>query len=548
VLIVLDNAHDANQVRPLLPGTPSALVLVTSRNQLTPLVAAEGAYPVDLDLLSTMECRQLLARRLGAKRVAAEPEAAQAIVESCARLPLALTIAAARAQQNGFALADVAEELRDAGRRLDALDAGDQHGCIRAVFSWSHRTLSADAARLLRLLGLHPGADIGASAAASLAGRPLRQARLLLTELVRANLLTEQARGRYLLHDLLRAYAADLVHHNDDAPTRDAALTRLLDHYTHTAHTADRLLHPLRDPITPALARPATGATVYAPGDDRQAMHWLAVEHQELLAAQRSAAETGHERHACQLAWSLDTYLTRRGYRRDLAATWKIALCAANRLDDPAAIAYAHRALAIASIEIEQYDDAWHHAQQAHEQYQHLGDQIGQGYALRDLAYLCWRQGDPEAALRHARTGLALFEATGHKRAIANELNGVGWYHAELGNHAEALRCCERALALLEALGDDVGAAYTWDSLGYAHHHLGNHAEATDCYSRALALHRQLGDRHDEADTLHRLGDTHLAVGDRDAAIAVWQRALDILTELAHPDAAGVRMKLDSSR
>jgi len=237
MLVVLDNARDAEQVRPLLPGSPGCLALVTSRNQLTGLVAIEGALPLGLDLLTVSEARDLLARRLGPDRVASEPEAASEIIERSARLPLALTITAARAATKpGFPLAVTAAELRQAATILDPFHGGDLATDVRAVFSWSYRTLSTDAARLFRLLGLHPGPDITLAAAAGLAGIPAEQARLLLAELAYAHLLTEHSPGRYAFHDLLRAYATEQAHTYDSDHDRHAAVVRIL-HTTCTPPT-----------------------------------------------------------------------------------------------------------------------------------------------------------------------------------------------------------------------------------------------------------------------------------------------------------------------
>jgi len=235
VLVVLDNAKDAGQARPLLPGSPGSLAIVTSRNQLTGLVATDGASALTLDLLGSADARRLLASRLGSRRVAREPEAVDVIIAGCARLPLALTIAAARAAASpGFPLAVLATELREATRALDPLNGGDPATDVRAVFSWSYHALTTDAARLFRLLGLHPGADIALPAAASLAAIPPDRARALLAELARAHLLAEHAPGRYAFHDLLRAYATELARTHDSQNVRSAAAHRVLEHYLHT--------------------------------------------------------------------------------------------------------------------------------------------------------------------------------------------------------------------------------------------------------------------------------------------------------------------------
>jgi hypothetical protein len=283
VLVLLDNARDAEQARPLLPGTPTALVVVTSRNQLTGLVAANGAHPLTLDVLSTVEARELLARRLGADRLAAEPQAVEEIIVRCARLPLALTIAAARAATHPtFPLAAVAAELAEARGRLDALTAGDPATDMRAVFSWSYTVLSPAAARLFRLLGLRPSQDITVPVAASLAGHHPSDAGPLLAELAHACLLTEHTPGRYTFHDLLRAYAAELAQAHDTEPDRRAALRRLLDHYLHTANPAGLLVKARRDPTTPHPPRPGisltplTGGTQVAAGFTAERLALLA--------------------------------------------------------------------------------------------------------------------------------------------------------------------------------------------------------------------------------------------------------------------------------
>jgi DNA-binding SARP family transcriptional activator len=246
MLVVLDNARDIEQVRPLLPGAPGSLAIVTSRDQLVSLVAAVGARPLVLDLFRAAEARDLLTRRLGEARVAAEPGAVEQIIARCAGLPLALAIAAARAATRpGFPLALLAEELREAGGTLDALDGGDPFTDVRAVLSWSYRRLSPDAARLFRLLGPNPGRDMSAAAAASLAGVRPGEVRPLLAELTRAHLLTEASPRRYAFHDLLRAYAIEQAHRSESDDDRRAAVGRLLDHYVHTGHSVPELLEPV---------------------------------------------------------------------------------------------------------------------------------------------------------------------------------------------------------------------------------------------------------------------------------------------------------------
>jgi tetratricopeptide (TPR) repeat protein len=543
MLVVLDNARDTAQVRPLLPGAPTCLVLVTSRNQLSGLIAADGAHPITLDLLSTAEARELLAHRIGADRVAAEPDAVAEIVTRCAHLPLALTLVAARAAiRPHVRLHLLADELRDTQQRWQALTDDDPTTDVRTVFSWSHQALTPAAARLFRLLGLHPGPNIAAPAAASLAAIPIDQVRPLLAELTRASLLAEHTAGRYTFHDLLRAYATGLTHTTDTDQQRSAATHRMLDHYLRTAYTANRLLDPSRDPVT--LTPPQPGVTPEHATDYQQAMAWFTAERPVLLAAVDHAAATGFDTHTWQLAWTLWTFLGRRGHWHDQAAAGRAAVAAAGRLADPTVQARAHRHLARAYTRLGRFDDAHTQLRHALDLYRQAGDQVGQAHTHQNLAYLWGRQGRPGQALDHARQSLDLSRAAGHQAGQAAALNAVGWYHAQLGDHQQALTSCQQALTLHQELDDRHGQADAWDSLGYAHHHLGHHTQAVVCYQHALDLVRELGDRYYESLAFTHLGDTHHAAGNPTAARDAWQQALTILDDLDHPDADTVRTKL----
>jgi len=543
LLVVLDNALDTAQVRPLLPGAPGCLVLVTSRNQLSGLVAADGAHPINLDLLSAAEARELLAHRLHPDRVSAEPDAVEEIITHCARLPLALTIVAARAATRPhLPLHTLAGELREASGRLDTLTTDDPHTNVRAVFSWSYQALTPDAARLFRLLGLHPGPDLAAPAAASLIALPLARVRLLLAELAQANLIAEHIPGRYTLHDLLRAYATDLAHSTDPDHQRHAAVHRMLDHYLHTAHTADRLLDPVSDPPTLAAAQP--GVALPHLTDNQQALNWFTTEHPVLLGAIDQAVAAGFDTHTKQLALTLWTFLYRQGHWYDWATTGRAAVAATQRLADPPAQARAHLTLANAYTQLGHFDDAYIQLNDALDLTIQIGDRTGQAHTHHNLAILWERRCNYPRALNHERQALDLYRATGHQLGQAESLNGVGLYHTLLGEHRQALTYCQQAFALHQDLNHPYGQAATWYSLGYAHHHLGHHTQAIASYQHALALSRDLGDRYKEARTLAGLGDTHHATGNHQAAGNAWQQALTILDDLSHSDADHIRTKL----
>jgi tetratricopeptide (TPR) repeat protein len=545
MLIVLDNARDEQQVRPLLPASPASLVLVTSRSQLSGLAAADGAHLISLDVLSHAEAVQMLTARLGHSRTAAEPDAVDRIAGLCACLPLALAVAAARtAARPGFPLAGLAEELADSAGRLDALDAGDPAASVRAVFSWSTRQLSAEAARVFRLLGLHPGPDISVPATASLAAVEESVARSLLRGLARAHLIAEHVPGRYAVHDLLRAYAADQAGGRDSQDDRDAAIGRVLDHYLHTAAPAALLLIPYKEPVV--LAAPRPGVIPEQPADYPQAMAWFETEHQALLAVVTLAHNSGFDSHAWQLPWATAAFLQIRGHWQECATTQRTALAAATRLGDTAAQALASRLLALACINLGDHDQARRHYASSLTLFQRLGNRLGEAKVQHNLGIIAGRQGRYTDALGHAEQALRLYQALGDKASEAQALNDVGWYHGVLGDFQQARAFCQRSLALCAETGNRWAEGYAWDSLGYAEHHLGNLAEAAACYQRALSLKREAGDHWSEADSLVHLGDTRRAAGDLAQARQAWQQALTILQDIQHPDARQVRAKLAS--
>jgi len=543
VLVLLDNARDAGQVRPLLPSSPGCLAIVTSRNHLAGLVAGHGAHPLGLDLLTPEGARELLSRRVGADRADREPDAVYEIIAGCARLPLALTIAAARAATNPrFPLAVVAADLREAGHALDPFDGDDVATDIRAVFSWSYRALSPDTARVFRLLGLHPGPDMTVSAAASLAGITPDRARALLAELTRGHLVSERRPGRYALHDLLQAYATEQARDHDDAAARRAAVGRLLDHWLHTACAAATLLDPFFAPDTPG--PPLPGAVVGAPATAEEALSWFTAEHATLLAAVPLAVWSGLPGHAWRLAWALSTFLLRRGCWDDHARACQASLDAARRAGDTAGEAHALLLLALGDARSGRRDAAPRFRASLR-----LLEAVG-GYTSSQVtahSSLIWiaeqeeRYGD---MLGHAVRALELSRAAGDQMLEIMSLNDVGYSHARLGNYGQAIAYCGQALAGSRTAGERNWESAAWDSLGYIHHKLGDHQRAVTCYERSLDLCRELADRYNEAGTLDRLGDVHHSAGDARAAGWAWTQALRTLNELGHPDSDRVRAKL----
>ena len=543
VLVVLDNARDEQQVRLLLPGGPGAVAVITSRHPLAGLVASPGAWPITLDVLTDDDSRELLARRLGRERLAAEPTAVPELIGYCANLPLALAITAARAATNSrLSLAGLSAGLRDSRRRLDALELTDTSVSVRHIFASSYDALSDDAARMFRLLGISPGPEISTAAAASLAACGQRRAGTLLRELTQVNLLTERTAGRYTFHDLLGAYAAELASTHDSDSDRQAALDRLLGYLLHAAIGAALALHPRQLPMTLVPPRPGVEFEVFS--DDTQALTWLESEYAVLLAAIRRAEQEKLDAYVWQLSWGLtDLFAQQQGRWHDWVTVQRGAVAAARRSGDHTGQAIALRGLGQATATLGNYHLARTYLDDAIEHYRELRNVAGEAQLHGDLCVMCGLQGEYAEALRHALRALDIARDAGLPEQ-ANALNSIGWCHAQLGEYQQALASCEQALALHCTLSNTFGEATTLDSLGYVHHRLGHYARAISYYQRAHDLHARLGSRWQQTQTLDRLGDTRLAMGDQAAAARAWGEALAILDDLQHPDAASLRQKL----
>lgn len=544
MLLLLDNARATEQVRPLLPGSPGCMVVITSRSQLTGLVAAAGALPVPLDVLSAAEARELLAARVGPERVGAEPEAAAELVERCAGLPLALSVTCARAATRpGVALADLAAELRDARGRLDALETGDVLTDLRAVFSWSYRNLSQPAARMFRLMGVHPGPDVAVPAAASLAGLPIAQARAALAELTRASLLTEDVAGRLGCHELLRAYAAEQAAAGESDAERAAAQCRLLDHYVRTAGAASARLYPAIGHVDLPSSPPDVVPESFGSYD--AALAWFGAEHRVLHAVIAMAAtDPALDGYCWPLAWYWSPFLNRRRQLHELAALQRTALRCAERAGDSVGLAHVHFELGQVIARLGDFAAGYEHLMWALELFTQLGDQASIGQVRHGLALLLNWQERYDEALEHATEALRLCRAFADPAVVAYAENAVGWIYAHLGRHAEALRHCRRALELHREAGSRSGAADTLDSIGYAYDGLADYVQAIVHYEQALEIYGDIGDPENQSSSLIRLGDAQLAAGLPEHARHSWEQALAVLTQVPGADTRQVRGRL----
>jgi DNA-binding SARP family transcriptional activator/tetratricopeptide (TPR) repeat protein len=515
LLILLDNARTAEQVRPLLPGAPGSLVIVTSRDRLGGLVALDGAVPLTLDLLTEGEALDLLTRRLGPQRVHQAGPAVAELIRACARLPLALNIAAAQAAlPPSRPLSELVEELRDTRQRLDSLSMGDATADVRAVFSWSYRALSPDAARTFGLLGLAPGPDISLDAVASLTAQEPARAQRALAELTRAHLLTEHAPGRFSFHDLLRAYAADEARRQRSAAEQEAALRRVCDFYLHVAQAGDRLVQPTRPRIE--LESPVAGTRLRPLPDRPAAMAWFDAERQNIVAAQRAAASCGWHAVVWQLAWTLTTFQRRQGRLDEQIEVWR---CAAD------SAAHLNQAITLAE--------------------QHDNPDVEATVQLTFTRVL-GQNGDFRRALPHAERALALIRGLGQPGQEADALNTAGWCAAKLGDYETARAHCQAALDLLPS-GDSNSKANYLDSLGYIEHRTGHHDLAVERYQQALSLFRALGADSDCADTLDNLGHPYTALGQHERARAVWRQTIELYRRQGRgEDAERVQRQLDA--
>jgi tetratricopeptide (TPR) repeat protein len=505
--------------------------VVTSRGPLTSIVAGHAAAPVAVDLPTEAEAAALIRSRIAGP---VDDGSVADAVAACGRLPLALTLTAARVRQSGFPVATAVAELRRAGSRA--------YDDLRTVFSWSYAAVSPPAAQLFRLLGLTAGPDIAAAAAAALAG--VHDARAQLDELIGAGLLVEHRPGRYLLHDLLRDYAGERARATDTDTERREALTRLLDYYTRTAYEADRVLNPARAPILLPVA-PVAGSRRL---DYPTALAWLETERSILLATLRQARGDGLDRYAWQLSWALDTFLCEQRRWTDESAAWAVALQAATSLMDPAATAQAHRFLGTVAGRRERFADAYHHMREAMQLARAAGDRDGEAETEYVLSYVSFLQGEPATALAHAERSLELWTGTSDAGSTGRAASAVGFYHAHGGDPATAIPYFQRSAADHRRDGDPVSEAITLDSLGRAHHELGDYATAIAQYETARRLIREIGVPILDAQLADHAGDALHALGDSAAAREHWEYAHKLLTEAGHPLAADMTRKLDVPR
>jgi DNA-binding SARP family transcriptional activator/tetratricopeptide (TPR) repeat protein len=523
MLIVLDNAATAEQVRPLLPGTPSCVVVVTSRDSLAGLAARD----LNVDLLPAEDAVTLLRELIGA-RVDTAAAATATLAEQCARLPLALRVAAELAAAHpALSLDQLVGELADEQRRLDLLEAGgDQRTAVRAVFSWSYRRLPAAAAQAFRLIGLHPGPDLDALATAALTGATEAQADSLLRRLARGHLIQPAGPGRFGMHDLLRAYARQLA---GAVSAEGAALTRLFDYYLAAAAAAMDTIVPAERDYRPRIPPPATPLPPVA--DPAAARAWLDAERAVLVSVAEYAATHGWTGHATRLSAILWRYLG-TGHYTDAVTIHTHASHAARQAGDRAAEAYALNYLGIAGYRLGRYPQAAGYLRQALAVFREIGDRLGEGLVLTNLASGDCRQGRYRQATGQGRQALALFREIGERLGEAHALNGIGLVEWRQGRYPQAAGHFRRAMVLFRAAGDRSNEAHALGNLGMVNGRLGRYPQATYCLAQALSLFRETGYRTGEATTLTDLGSVACQQGHHHEAGRYQEQALTLFREI----------------
>jgi tetratricopeptide (TPR) repeat protein/transcriptional regulator with XRE-family HTH domain len=512
MLVVLDNARDVAQVRPLLPGSPTCRVVVTSRNQLTSLAAIEAARPLTLGVLTDAEARQFLRQRLGSDRVDSDPGAVAQIIAACAHLPLALSVIAARAAMRlDLSLAQVAEDLAGRGD-LDAFAGGDDPAAdVRAAFSWSYRQLDADAARAFRLAGLPPAPVLDRYALAALTGATAQQASHLLDVLAGACMIQPAGPGRYITHDLLRGYARELAASQHSEPDRRAALERLFDYYLHTAATAMDAAFPAESQRRPRVPDPGTPAPEFR--HESQALAWLDAQHANLVAVVVHTAAQGWPGHATRLAATLFRYFATVARTAEAITMHTHAGQAARLAGDQHAEAAARLNLGSSYLRQGRFEDAADHLGQALALCQAIGDRADEARTHANLGLVDLMLGRPQPAIGHFGQSLALHRELGDRPGEARALGNLGFLGLRQGRYLEAIELLEQSLAVSRQIGDPGGEARALANLGEVETRLGRFPQAAAHLERARALAHQFNDRVAEADTVASLGLLELRQG-----------------------------------
>ncbi len=517
MLVLLDNARDAEQVRPLLPAAPHCRVLITSRSRLSGLVVREGLQRISLETLALRDAVRLLRRTIGARAVA-EPGATAALAELCARHPLSLCIAAERiASDETMTVTDAVAVLSVAANRLSALAVEDDDtAAIRAVFGWSYQTLSSPARRLFRLLGLHDGPDLPLAACGALAGLDEEQCAAALAGLTDANLAEEHAPGRFRMHDLLRLFAHECLLAEESEEERAAGAAGLIDWYLHSACTARVALDPHLPPLEPPPADLAVPAREFP--DAPSALAWCELERQNLTATVLQAPQYGLYEQGWKLPTALFPFFDRRKHFSDWIATHKAGAECAHRLGDSEAEGKVLCNLGSALRPMRRFDEAVDYYERAIVLMREAGWRVGEAKVLGNLAATYADADRIHEAVTVGLASLALFKELDDAWGQALCLSNLGNSYARLGQFEEALSSQSTALDLFRELKDLRGMARAVNGIGTALARLGRPREALPHVAESVRAFTETGDVHEQANALRDLADVYRELGKKHEA------------------------------
>ena len=541
ILVVLDDARDAAQVRPLLPGSATCAVITTSRHDLTSLA---GAVPLSLDVFGYDEARALFTAIAGAGRVSGEPEATASVLAYCGGLPLAIRIAAVRLASRPFwRVASLAGLLSDESSRLSELTGGDV--AVRTSFAVSYRALLADdpdTARVFRLLGLVGTTTISLPAAAALADRPQGQAAQALEILADAHLVESAGRTRYRLHDLLRIYAGELAERDGTSEQRRDAIRRMLTWYCQRAVAADRAHVRSTAAYAPSEADPASTFP-----SAREALDWCEAERANLVAAVRRAAELDMPGLAARLPAALSSFFQRRPYQDDWRDTHETGLACARRTGDAYTEAWLLHSLGKLHARAGRFEPAHQCLAQALAIRGRLADPAAECRTLNTIGATHLAEGRPEQALRRLEQALTIGSGLGTDTDIAIVSQNLGEAFRRTRRYDQALASLEQALGLFRESGDLYGEGITETTIGEACEDMGQPDAAINHYQNALAAHHDAGPENVEcADVLRILGRVFHSLGRLTDARQAWLAALPILDRLGDPAARDIRARLET--
>ena len=535
MLVLLDNVRDVEQVRPLLPGSPEGRVLITSRSRLPGLAVREGAQRIALDLLELRDAVRLLRQLIGTG-AAEQPGATAALAGLCGLHPLALRIAAERVVLDGGAVGEAVDQLsRSSDRLADLAVPDDDAAVIRNVFAWSYQALDEPERRLFRLLGLHDGPDITATAAAALSGLTepegaTRLGMLVDAHLVDAPVVDNTGAGRYRLHDLLQLFAHECVLAEETAAERDEARLRLAVWYLRSAVAARTALDPNLPPLAPVEAELGVPAAAFE--TEEAALGWCETERANLVAVALAAGRDGLNEIGWKLPTALFPFFDRRKRYGDWIATHQAAISSAHRAGDLEAEGKVRCNLGNAYWPMRHFEEAAAEYEAALALFREVGWVQGQAKALGNLGNLRHEAGDPQASIPWQLEAAELFRQLGDRYGDALCLTNLGNSYSALGDQDTAIAFANRGLEAFEALGDRRGAARCHATRGNALARTNPPGDGVPDLLAAVRLFAEVGDSHEQANVLADLAEVHLWLGLGTQARQYARQAADLFTAL----------------